>query len=82
MPEIGAISKLPNHYQQHSIIAFAICVSIRYGIIDYLEQRYLFFEDNEQKVDILQKNIVVNIIFYIVGTDSVKVGMLVAPCAI
>ena len=35
MQKIGANSKFPNRYQQLSIIAFAICVSIRYGIIDY-----------------------------------------------
>ena len=40
MQKIGVISKLPNRYQQLSIIAFAICVSIRYGIIDYRRQRY------------------------------------------
>ena len=40
MQKIGAISKLPNRYQQLSTIAFAICVSIRYGIIDYPWQRY------------------------------------------
>ncbi len=40
MQKIGAISKSPNRYQQLSIIAFAICVSIRYGIIDYRVQRY------------------------------------------
>ena len=43
MQKIGAISKLPNRYQQLSIIAFAICVSIRYGIIDYPLQRYAIF---------------------------------------
>jgi len=41
MQKIGAISKSPNHYQQLSTIAFAICVSIKYGIIDYLWQRYV-----------------------------------------
>ena len=35
MQKIGAISKSPNRYQQLSTIAFAICVSVRYGIIDY-----------------------------------------------
>lgn len=35
MQKIGAIPKSPNRYQQLSIIAFAICVLIRYGIIDY-----------------------------------------------
>ncbi len=40
MQKIGAISMSPNRYQQLSTIAFAICVSIRYGIIDYLLQRY------------------------------------------
>ncbi|NPD55445.1 hypothetical protein [Prevotella sp. PTAC] len=41
MQKIGAISKSPNRYQQLSIIAFAICVSIIYGIIDYSPQRYV-----------------------------------------
>jgi hypothetical protein len=40
MQRIGAIPKSPNRYQQLSIIAFAICVSVRYGIIDYPTQRY------------------------------------------
>ncbi len=35
--------KVPNRYQQLSIIAFAICVSIRYGTIDYRRQRYSYF---------------------------------------
>ena len=35
-----AIFKSPNRYQRLSIIAFAICASIRYGIIDYPMQRY------------------------------------------
>ena len=34
-----AISKSPNRYQPLSAITFAICVSIRYGIIDYPRQR-------------------------------------------
>lgn len=40
MQKIGAILKSPNRYQQLSTIAFAICVSIRYGIIDYSVQKY------------------------------------------
>ncbi len=40
MQRIGAILKSPNRYQQLSTIAFAICVSIRYGIIDYPRQIY------------------------------------------
>ena len=39
MQKIGAISKSPNRYQQLSTIAFSVCVSIRYGIIDYPVQR-------------------------------------------
>ncbi len=35
MQWIGAILKSPNRYQQPSTVAFAICVSVRYGIIDY-----------------------------------------------
>lgn len=35
MQKIGAISKSPKRYQQLSTIAFAICVSVRCGIIDY-----------------------------------------------
>jgi hypothetical protein len=41
MQKIGATPKSPNRYQQLSIIAFAICVSIRYGIFDYPAQRYV-----------------------------------------
>ena len=41
MQKIGAIPKSPNRYQRHSIISFAICVSIRYGIIDYPLQLYI-----------------------------------------
>ena len=33
--EDWSISKSPNRYQQRSTIALAICVSIKYGIIDY-----------------------------------------------
>ena len=39
MQKIGAIPKSPNRYQQLYSIAFAICVSVRYGIIDYPWQR-------------------------------------------
>jgi len=35
MQKISATPLSPNRYQQLSTIVFAICVSIRYGIIDY-----------------------------------------------
>ena len=54
MQKIGAIPKSPNRYQQLSIIAFAICVSIRYGIIDYPLQRYETHITNAKK---LQKKV-------------------------
>ena len=59
MQKIGAISKSPNRYQQLSIIAFAICVSIRYGIIDYPLQRYENLNNNPTYIytfDICQSN--------------------------
>jgi hypothetical protein len=42
MQKIGAIPMSPNRYQQLTTIAFAICESIRYGIIDYPAQRQPF----------------------------------------
>ena len=61
MQKIGAISKSPNRYQQLSIIAFAICVSVRYGIIDYPVQRYIKIRLHEIKIcaDELKKRLYV-----------------------
>ena len=52
MQKISAVPKSPNRYQQLSIIAFAICVSIRYGIIDYPLQRYKIFRPKANYVKI------------------------------
>jgi len=45
MQKIGAIPMSPNRYQQLTTIAFAICESIRYGIIDYPAQRQPFLQN-------------------------------------